>query len=58
MHINEWIKKYSPLNEIYRACDVANMLGMAPNRLTYRFKIGEVMADQKKPKLVKVVNNG
>ena len=55
MHVNEWIKKYSPVNEIYRVCDVANMMNMAPNRMKYRLNVkGEVFADQKKPKLIEV----
>ena len=52
VHINEWIKKYSPINEIYRACQVAIMLKVSPNVLKYRLSHGSVLADQKKPKLV------
>ena len=52
VHINEWIKKYSPVNEIFRACEVALMLKMSPNVMKYKLSHGSVLADQKKPKLV------
>ena len=55
MHHKEWIKKYSPVNEIITFSELARMLETSPSLLNYYLLTkGMVLADQKKPKLVEV----
>lgn len=53
MHYKEWIKKYSPKNEIYTKRQLADMLGMAANNLDHYLNKGYLMKDQKTPRLLK-----
>jgi|LGVF01.1.fsa_nt_gb hypothetical protein len=53
MHYNEWIKKYSPKNQILKFSELAMMMGKAPSLLYYYFHTkGCLMADSKKPRLI------
>ena len=54
MHYNEWLKKYSPKNEILTVTQLARMLGVSNGVFYYKINKGFVMADQKRPKLVRV----
>ena len=53
MHHKEWIKKYSPTNEIYTIKDLADLLGMASNNLAYYLNHGYLMKDSETPELFK-----
>lgn len=53
MHYKEWIKKYSPTNEIFTFEELAEMLGKSSRLLRYYLNNGYLLKDQKKPKLFK-----
>ena len=52
MHYNEWIKRYSPVNEILTVTQLARMLGVSNGVFYYKIGKGFVLADHKKAKLV------
>ena len=52
MHYNEWLKKYSPINEIMTVTELARALGVSNGIFYYKIGKGFVMVDQKKPKIV------
>lgn len=54
MHIQEWRKKYSPLNQIIELREIALKLGVSNSTLSYRVKAGWGLEDKKRPKLVKL----
>ena len=55
MHYNEWLKKYSPINQILTVTQLARMLNISNGIFYYNVnQKGMVLADQKKPKLVEV----
>ena len=54
MHYNEWLKKYSPVNEILTVTQLARMLGVSNGVFYYKINKGLVMADSKKARLVAV----
>ena len=55
MTLNEWIKKYSAFDQILTRSQVAVSLKISPNNLKYKINSGGFeMADQKRPKLVRV----